>query len=70
MPIYGHSTTVTYIHKETEIPLTSGTDGLLGGLVQYYTMQQTLYILSLKLAQVKGQSLLVGNLVSTDISLF
>ena len=25
---------------------------------------------SLKLAQVKGQSLLVGNLVSTDISLF
>ena len=55
---------------KTEIPLTSCTDGLLGELVQYYTMQQTLYISSLKLAQVKGQSLLVGNLVSTDISLF
>ena len=55
---------------KTEIPLTSSTDGLLGGSVQYYTMQQTLYISSLKLAQVKGQSLLVGNLVSTDISLF
>ena len=50
---------------KTEVPLTSSTDVL----VQYYTMQHTLHILCLTLSPIKGQSLLVGNLVSTDSSL-
>ena len=50
---------------KTEVPLTSSTDVL----VQYYTMQPTLHISCLTLSQIKGQSLLVGNLVSTDHSL-